>query len=483
MTRRIAALAVVAALVLTGCGTRASEDEVRAGAGGGPVTLDQRSIDEVRAATEAGQVVGAPAPPGAPADAGAKTAPGTVTQPGTSAAPVNTPTRQGTGSAPAATAGACTTPGAPLSIGQIGSFSGVFGPLTGTARTALAIWAKRINDQGGLACHPIELHAADDGADPSRGSALVGEMVTKYKVQALVGLVTLALPGMVGAIEKSKLPVVGGDMVSDPWFTNPQFFPQGAGLEAIVTGALRQAVEDGRTVHGLLYCVESPTCTEVAQMLPERAKDVGARVVYSSPVSLTQTDFTAQCQNAKNAGVEAFGMAVDGSGIARVARSCAALNYFPQFVTGGNIVSAAQAKDPGIRKNTMSTATSNAPWMLTDTPGQKEYAEALARYAPGMGTDGPSMMAWASGKLFEAAADRLGASARNAPITAADIYTGLGRIKNETLGGLSPPITFNAGQKAAPQVHCVYLELDSEKGWTAPYGSKPVCTPQSGGKK
>ncbi len=119
-------------------------------------------------------------------------------------------------------------------------------------------------------------------------------------------------------------------------------------------------------------------------------------MVYSSPVSLTQTDFTAQCQNAKNAGVEAFGMGVDGSAIARVARSCAALDYFPQFISGGGVISPAQSKDPGIRRNTMSVASANAPWMLTDTPGQKEYAEALAQYAPGMETDGNSMTAWAS---------------------------------------------------------------------------------------
>ena len=127
----------------------------------------------------------------------------------------------------------------------------------------------------------------------------------------------------------------------------------------------------------------------------------------------------------------------------------------------------------------MSTASSNAPWMLTDTPGQKEYAEALQRYAPGMETDGPSMMAWAAGKLFEATLERLGAGARSAPISTADIFTALGKIKNETLDGLSPPLTFSPGQKAAPDIPCVYFELDSEKGWTAPHGSKYICT---GGK-
>ncbi|WP_019878127.1 ABC transporter substrate-binding protein [Sporichthya polymorpha] len=483
--RTVAALAAAVALLASGCGTRASEEEVRAGVGGGPVELDPAALDQLRdAGAGTGALPGAPAPARGPADASTDAVPGTVPQSGSGTAPgTDSPGTAGapSTSAPAAAAGtgssggACTKPGVPLHIGQVGSFSGVFGPLVGSARTGFAVWIKHINASGGLACHPIVLHAVDDGGDPSRGSALVGEMVSKYNVQAFVGMASMALPGMVGAIERTKLPVVGGDLVSDPWFAHPQFFPQGGGLRAIVDGALKQAVADGRTVHGLLYCVEVGVCGSVAKMLPDRAKVAGAKVVYSSPVSLTQTDFTAQCQNAKNAGVQAFGMAVDGSAIARVARSCAALNYFPQFVTGGPVVSNEQAKDPGIRRNTMSTASANAPWFRTDTPGQREYAEALKRYAPGFEVDGPSMLAWAAGKLFQAAVERLGDAARNAPVTSADIFTGLGKIRNETLDGLSPPITFTPGQKAAPDIPCVFFALDSEKGWTAP-NSTYVCT-------
>uniref|UniRef100_UPI0018437959 ABC transporter substrate-binding protein n=1 Tax=Sporichthya sp. TaxID=65475 RepID=UPI0018437959 len=390
-------------------------------------------------------------------------------------------TAPGGGTATAAAPGAastkaCTTPGAPLNLGQIGSFSGVFGPITASGRTAMAVWVKHVNAAGGLACHPVNVYAVDDGGDPSRGAALIGELVSQHQVQALVGVISLALPRMMGAIERSKLPVVGGDMVAPSWFAHPQMFPQGGGLNAIIDGALKQAIANKKLKHGLLYCVESSICTQVAKDLPPRAKAQGAEVVYSSPVSLTQTDFTAQCQNAKNAGVDAFGMAVDGSGIARVARSCAALGYFPQFVTGGGIISAAQARDPGMRKNTVSTSSSNAPWMLTDTPGQREYAQALARYAPGLETDGPSMVAWAAAKLFEAAIERLGDGARSAPITTANIFTGLGKIKNDTLDGLSPPITFSPGQKAAPELNCVYFELLTPAGWTAPKGSTPVCT-------
>ena len=47
--------------------------------------------------------------------------------------------------------------------------------------------------------------------------------------------------------------------------------------------------------------------------------------------------------------------------------------------------------------------------------------------------------------------------------------------KKETLGGLVPAMTFTAGQKSAPLLSCVYFTILSDKGWTAPNGSKAVC--------
>lgn len=485
-SRRVAAVVAVAALLVSGCGTRASDAEVRAGVDAGPVRLDQASVDQLRAAAEAAQAGGAGTTTGVPGATDTGTATGTspATAPGAGSSAAEpeaaTPgTKPGpadsTATATTATA-ACTTPGAPLNLGQIGSFSGVLGAISASAKTSLAIWAKHINARGGVACHPVTIYAADDGADPSRGAAAAQDLIVNKKVSALVGIFSpLSLPAILPVLEKNKVPVVGGDGVDFAWNAHPLLFPQGASLEGLIEVGLQQNVRDGMKRLGLLYCVEASICTSMAKLMPAKAKEAGAEMVYQSPVSLTQTDFTAQCQNAKNANVEGFGMGVDGSAIARVARSCAAIGYFPKFISGGGVISPAQAKDPGIRRNTMSVATPNAPWMLTDLPGQKEYAAALNQYAPGTETDANSMTAWASAQLFEAAIARLGPAARTKPILSADVLTGLGKIKNETLDGLSPPITFTPNQKAAPHIKCIYFEVLTDKGWTAPRGSNYVC--------
>lgn len=167
-------------------------------------------------------------------------------------------------------------------------------------------------------------------------------------------------------------------------------------------------------------------------------------------------------------------MAMDGASIGRVARSCAAIGYHPEFITNGLVLSPQNAQDPDIRHNTLASSSAIAPWMLDDTAGQKEYHAAIAKYAPGLTPDADSIYAWAAGKLVEAAAHGLGAKARTAAVTTADLMTGLGTIHNETLDGLTPPMTFSPGQKSAPLIDCVYFELLSDKGWTA-LSSKPQC--------
>lgn len=493
----VVALALASVLALSACGSRVSGEEVLAGAGGGTVRLDDASIAELRTAAadtpaapssaeetaaessttaadappagaSTGVVNAKPGAPGTPAAAkGAKAA--------LPAAKKGTTTTTATTAQPGSPA-QCTGPGVPLKLGQIGSFSGVTGPITANARTALAAWAQDVNARGGIACHPVELFAVDDGGDPARGSALVAQLVQDKKVQALVGTFdALGFKGILTAAEKAKIPLVGGDGIDFAWNESPYAFPTGAGILGAIRGALKQTIASGKLNLGLLYCVEASVCTNGAKVIRAEVAKTRATLTYSSAISLTQPDFTAQCQAAKSAGVQGLGVAMDGASIGRVARSCASVDYHPQFLTNGLVLSAQNAEDPAIRKNTLSSASSVAPWTELDTPGQREYHAALKKYAPSSEPSAASIYAWAAGKLLELVAG-IGTDAESKAITTADVMTGLGKVSNETLGGLIPPMTFRPGQKSAPLIECVYFTLLTEKGWTAPRGSKPVCT-------
>lgn len=471
-------------LALSACGTRASEEEVLRGAGGGPVTLTPDQLTNLSGRAPAGGVtapttVGGPAAPGAVATAPAgATAPGTGGSTGAITAPGrNTGMSPRTGST-TTSAKTCAKQGVPVVVGQVGSFSGVLGPVNAGAKTGLQVWAKAINAQGGIACHPVTVVAADDGADPSKTQAAVQDLVqNKHAVAILGSFVQLSYAGLKSGIESQNVPAIGGDLADPNWNASRMAFPQGANIRAQVIGAYKQAAEQGRKKMALLYCVESSVCSNVKKVTIDEhgAEQAGATVVYSAQVSLTQSDFTAQCQNAKNAGADVIAAAVDGSASIRIARSCSALNYHPVFATATSTMGASQAQDPGLKANTIVIASSVAPWSNNDNAAQAAYQTAMKTYANGTPTDASSIIAWVSGQLFAAAINKLGDEAVNKPITSALVLKGLGLIKKETLGGLIPPLSFSPGQANTQEGRCVYYVLLTQKGWSGPRKSNPVC--------
>ncbi|HEX3612768.1 MAG TPA: ABC transporter substrate-binding protein [Sporichthyaceae bacterium] len=502
--RRLSVL-LCTGLLLTACGPRISDSEIASAAGGGPATLAPTALNQVRAAAQAGAAAGAPAAgsAAAPAQAGAAAPAGatgtapvstgtTSTKPGAAPASTSTTTAAGPAKAaaaatkpeagaaaaakPAAAGPACTKAGTPVAVGQVGTFSGVTGPAWSGGRTSVAVWAKDINARGGLACHPVQLFFGDDGGDPARASALIAQFAHDDHVVAFIGgHDDFSMAGFKQGVETAKVPAVGGDVIAPEWYGSSEYlFPQGASVDDQVVGLLKQAVGLGKTKVGLLYCVEVKACTYLNQQAPALAKVANAQIVYTSAISLTQTDFTAQCQSAKSAGADQLALGMDGTAMARVARSCKAIGYQPLLTGIGGTLSPGQAKDPTLREFNLGTASGNAPWTESSTPGLKAYQDALVKYAPGEEPSGSSVQMWAAAKLLEAAVGKLGAAGVSDTLTPAMVLDGLHKIHNDTLDGLSGPLTFNSGGLAKSN-GCVFFELLTQKGWTAPQGSKAIC--------
>jgi branched-chain amino acid transport system substrate-binding protein len=369
----------------------------------------------------------------------------------------------------------CAHPLDPVAIGQVGFFSGFAAPITGSIRTMLAVWVKDINARGGLACHPVVLYSQDDGGDASRSAAAVQELVAVRRVVAFVANAPLAVAGFRYAVEAAKVPAIGGGDSRD-WFESPWLFPQGASLQDQVVGVIRNGVAAGHKRLGVLYCVEATQCAEAITAVRDgAAKAAGAELVYDAAVSIAQTDYTAQCLNARDAHVDQLALGLDGASITRVARSCAAIGYRPLFSTSSGVLSPGQAADETLRSFGVATASGQVPFTLSDTAGLRSYREALARYAPNQAPDGASVIGWTCGKLLEAAVARVAEAARTGPITSALLMKGLGQIRDESLGGLTAPISYSPGQRHATSSGCVFYEFLSTTGWSAPRGSRPVC--------
>ncbi|HEX3827843.1 MAG TPA: ABC transporter substrate-binding protein [Sporichthyaceae bacterium] len=364
-----------------------------------------------------------------------------------------------------------------MAIGQVGFFSGVAAAVLGSMRPMLAAWAQDLNSHGGLACHPVIVYSEDDGGDPARSAYLVQDMVTRHHVVAFIAPAMLTPTAFISAAEAAKVPVVGATGAEE-YRHSSWVFPQSADNDDQIFGFVHNGVEHGKRRLGVLYCVEASACTDAASKVKGIAKAAGAELVYSAPISLTQTDYTAQCLNARDAGVDQLALGMDGASIGRVARSCEAVGYRPLFSTVAGLLSPAQAADALIRSFGIVTATGEAPWILDDTPGLRDYHRVLARWASNTAPDGASIIAFTAAKLFEAAIVEVTAEATQGPITPQLIISGLDRIHDESLGGLTVGLTFHAGQKEHPSSGCVFYLNLTTTGWTTPDGSRPICRPR-----
>jgi branched-chain amino acid transport system substrate-binding protein len=468
----------VLAILLGGCGSRLPEAEVAAAQLGATAATTAPAL--ARDSGQEAAPAAAPAtsvPVAGPARSGATEVAAPVEAAGSRApqsGPVSVPAQPQPQSR--TEDGACTRMLAPIVVGQSGGFSGLIGQTTIGMRTGMAVWAKWVNAHGGIQCHPVQLYQKDDASDPAKAAANVQDLIENKKAVAIVGLDTpIVIAAAADAARRLNTPVVGGDLAATDWFTDPILFPSGAAQIPLLAAGVTQAVRDtGKTKVAYLTCVEAVTCNVIAKNAEQISAPSKSQVVLKQGISLTQPDFSAECQNAKKAGAEIIFLGADGSTLQRLASSCARVSYFPVFAAGGLTSSTNAVADPNIRRNGFYVGTPQVPFLANGTPALDEFHAAYRQFTGADAPDGPSMFGWASGKLFEAALDAVAKSARSGTVTNATVFQGLYALKNETLGGLTGPLNFPEG-KPRPIVTCAAAFLVTTEGIKAPNNAKLSC--------
>ena len=456
-SRAIAIMCVLA--LVTACGSQFSEAELAAKAG--VTTEGQRDDSE-------GQDAGAVAGPTSDSSGSAS-----ELNPGGSidgAGDAGQPGQPATGGAPQ---GSGPATGEPIRIGNICDCAGIPGQTLGRAPVTLQVWAKWLNARGGINGRPVEVVTANATSDPSKNLSLARDLVENRGVVAFVGNVDLlsASESIDYRVQK-RIPTIGGDIVTSLWNTNPMFFPQGSAIERIAQGFAEVPVAQGHRKLAIFYCGEADfACGAAFRVVTDGGGAVraGAEVVYSAQVSLAQPDFTAECLSAKRAGADAVVIISDPASVGRIVRSCSQQAYTPFYSVGSLSVS------PSLEGNAelvgLQAPIQNAPWVATDTPAIQEYRQALAQYAPNVPVSPDGLVGWTSGQLFAKAAAAGGSGA----ITSESVLNGLWTLKNETLGGLTPPLTFVRDKPTAPSDCYFVVEMSADKKWIAPRGSQPKC--------
>lgn len=519
--RLAAGILAVVALIATGCGTRASDDELKAllsqnaAAGGSQALTGDQSVPsdaegaaafdptatgtaDAGASSAGGSVssggssgsvggsTGAASGSGSAAgkssagqstgsaagQAGSSSAAGPASKsaasagPSTVAGPSTAATPGAGGSGAAVPAGRCSGSEPAFNIASVGSFSGILGAVFINSVKSLRAWAALKNATGGINCHKVNLLFGDDQGDPARNQALVRKFVEQDGVIALIfNAAPFSDRAAIDYINQKKIPFIGQGGGSMHYYDDPMsfpLFPSGIYMQMVtIAGGAQVYVPKGMKKVAIATCTEGEYCNVADKIYAETAPKVGFEIVYQGKASLTQPDMTSMCLQARNAGAQVFVTSFDSQTNERLLNSCAKVNYKPGITVANLQAQADFVKNPNAEGGVLGMVA--LPWTETGTPAMAEYLGALKKYAPDTALESAGVVAWIAGKAFERAARDIPAA--KAP-TSQDVLAGLYSFNGDTLNGLTYPLKYQEGQKDK-SVACGWPMIVAGGKWTA----------------
>ena len=358
----------------------------------------------------------------------------------------------------------------PITVGIVCSCTGAFAGQLGVGPPAYEAWAKWQNSNGGVDGHKVNVIVKDDALNPATSSTEVHALISQDHVQALVDDTDVDAAWATYA-QQSGVPVIAGLSFPQNFTTNPDFFADGETLDAYNEGYVAAAKIVKAKNIGEIYCAEAATCQEGLTAFFSTAKALGLPASFSESASASAPNYTAQCLAAKQAGVQALELALGSTVAASVAGDCDKQGYDPYYIVDP---AANYPTLPGLESKMISTSGA-IPFNVKNTPATKTMYAELKKYEPSLLTN-PNfneyvVQFWAAGLLLDAAGTAAGL--KSGPVTSAELTSGLYKIKGDTLGGLTPPLTFHKG--VPNPVDCWFYQATGGGKFTTPYGTKPVC--------
>jgi branched-chain amino acid transport system substrate-binding protein len=377
------------------------------------------------------------------------------------------------GTASGAPSASASSTGTPFVVGAMGTFSGVASGSTADARTVFQDWVSATNAAGGVNGHPVKAVVLDDQNTPSTALANAQQLVQQDHVKVIFDLSDNLEGSFAKVVDAANVPVLG-ESESPLLGTDPNFYSTGTTVGPLIWGEVKAATLGKVSKISALYCAEIASCASGVALISSMGKPLGVSVAYSAKISSTASTYTAQCLGSKNAGAQGVTAAAASNVVLSVAASCAAQGYKPVWVTTAGEMTTPWLSQPGVDGSIGNTQ--DVPWFDDSIPATKAMQAAIKQYSPATATSAAfgatAVIGWAAGTVFATVAKTANLtpdSSQSAVIAALDT------VKDNTFGGITPPLTYTAGQAA--QVPCSFVVGISHGQWTEPNGLKTVCMP------
>jgi branched-chain amino acid transport system substrate-binding protein len=362
---------------------------------------------------------------------------------------------------------------APIVIGALGSFTGPGSGSTADAKTLAQDWVSATNAAGGINGHPVQAVILDDQNSPSTALSNATQLIDQDHVKAILDLSDNLESAWAKVADAAKVPVIG-EAESPIFGTDPNFYPVGTTVAALIYGELVAASRAKVSKLAVLYCAEIAACAQAVPLITAMGQPLSVKIAYAAKISSTAVSYTAQCLGAKNSGAQGATVTAASDEDLRVIQNCASQGYKPTWVT-----SAGEMTPPWLKQPAADGAVGNSqevPWFDHSLPATRAMQAAIQKYSPSVISSASygatSTIGWAAGTVFAAVAKSAGLGPGSSTSV---LITALGKVSNDTFGGITPPLTYTAGKPAS--VPCSFLVGIKNGNWTEPTGLKTVCLP------
>ena len=364
----------------------------------------------------------------------------------------------------------------PINAAFICSCTGPLSSSVEIGQPAFKAWVSYVNAKGGVNGHKVNVTYYDDTSSPTTSVTQINQILAANP--AVIIDASGEDNDWVNTVSAANVPIIPANSSSLIAFSSADVFTPSQTIDSLPMAVALTAKKLGLSNYGLLYCAESPTCQQLVSIEKADGQKIGVNLVYTTSISASSPSYTAPCLAAQQAGAKGLFVATALQPAIKAAADCVRQNYHPVFIGDDGAIANSFNKSAGW-SNGMVGIQPDIPWFVTNTASTQTMYGAWRKYQPGILKDPNfnelAVEGWASGLLLAAAVQGANAGA-STPVTAATVLNGMYTIHNNTLGGISPALTFTKGAKAN-LTDCWFLMRTSNGRYTTPYGLRTFCLP------
>lgn len=179
----------------------------------------------------------------------------------------------------------------PIEIGMAVALTGYLASFDGQLVDGVKLMADKLNAEGGIDGHKIDIHVLDDASNATAGVTDTNQLLNQYNVSVMInGLSSAQNAAIEPILERTKVPQLDGSVLPpDPkWaFDINLLDDRPDALEVDYANQLH-----AKTV--ALVFSQTPYGQHAAEFMRARAEKLGMKIVYSQAVEPSVTDMSAQ---------------------------------------------------------------------------------------------------------------------------------------------------------------------------------------------